>query len=74
MDPKSGIDNIDQAASVDQGYPSWHTWNVSFNYKFHPNAALSLALNNILDLHYRTFNSGVSAAGRNLILSMRWNN
>jgi hemoglobin/transferrin/lactoferrin receptor protein len=35
--------------------------------------SLSFAVENILDHHYRTYSSGISAPGRNLIISLRGN-
>ncbi len=63
-------DNIEYA-TVD-GTPAWSTLNVynSFPYK---SFVLNIAVENILDQHYRAFASGVSGAGRNFIVSLRWN-
>jgi len=36
-----------------------------------PNIEFSCAFENIMDVHYKTFGSGLSAKGRNFILSLR---
>lgn len=49
-----------------EGTPAWHTWNIYYNYQINQYARLSISLENVLDQHYRGFASGVSAAGRNI--------
>ncbi|MBK8127730.1 MAG: TonB-dependent receptor [bacterium] len=58
-------------AYTDDGVPSWWTLNVRGDVKLVEHLELVAALENILDLHYRPYASGVSAPGRNLILSLR---
>lgn len=48
------------------GTPAWQTWNIYYNYQLNHSTRLSLSFENILDTHYRGFASGVSAAGRNV--------
>jgi hemoglobin/transferrin/lactoferrin receptor protein len=62
-------DNLQHATP--DGTPSWITYNAYFKYKLSPKATINLACENILDTHYRTFSSGVSAPGRNFILTLR---
>ncbi len=52
------------------GSLGWSTLNVYANYAINSGLNISLGLENIADTHYRTFSSGVSAAGRNAILSV----
>jgi len=54
-----------------QGTPAWYTLNMSAMYRFSESYTAQLALENILDSHYKTFASGLSAPGRNLILTLR---
>lgn len=54
-----------------QGTPGWYTLNLSGMYRFSESFTLQLALENILDQHYKTFASGLSAPGRNFILTLR---
>ena len=65
----SGEDNI-KYATVD-GMPAWYTLNMRSSYNINKNISIQIALENILDQHYRAFASGVSAPGRNLILTFR---
>ena len=67
----SGVDNDDLGTI--EGFPSWWTLNMSLQYKFNENLKLQLGLENILDQHYRTFASGISAPGRNVIISLKTN-
>ncbi len=64
-----GTDNLAQATP--EGSPSWYTLNVYTTFNLDRNMFLTLAFENILDTHYRTFSSGVSASGRNAVLSFR---
>ena len=66
----NGVDNLDEA-TVD-GTPSWHTTNVVYSRIFN-NLKISLACENIFDIHYKTFASGISSSGRNFILNLQCN-
>jgi len=63
------VDNPELATP--EGSLAWHTWNMYNTYSISDKYSLSFAIENILDIHYRTFSSGVSAPGRNFILSAR---
>ena len=67
----SGEDN--QVYATPQGMPAWYTLNLRTSYQFNKYLQLQVALENILDQNYRVFASGVSAAGRNLVLTLRGN-
>jgi len=54
-----------------QGTPTWYTLNLSAMYRLSEAFTVQMALENILDHHYKTFASGLSAPGRNLILTFR---
>ncbi len=58
---------------VYDGTLAWATYNVYASYNLTKQFTVNLAVENITDLHYRPFSSGVSAAGRNFILSLRVN-
>jgi hemoglobin/transferrin/lactoferrin receptor protein len=62
-------DNL-QYATVD-GTPAWYTLNVRGSYAINDNLSVQAGLENIADQHYRTFASGISAPGRNLLVSLR---
>lgn len=49
-----------------EGSLGWQIVNVYANFSIHDNLDLKLSAENIFDLHYRTFSSGISAAGRNI--------
>ncbi len=53
------------------GALSWQTWNFIGSYHFSKNVTFTAGLENILDKHYRPYSSGISAAGRNLMLSLK---
>ncbi|MEM9549158.1 MAG: TonB-dependent receptor [Bacteroidota bacterium] len=61
-------DNLENATP--EGTPTWHTFNAYYLRKINQSLSLSLAIENIMDIHYRPFASGVSAPGRNLIFSV----
>ncbi|MEJ8801493.1 TonB-dependent receptor [Pontibacter sp. H249] len=65
----NGEDNIKYATP--QGMPSWYTLNVRAAYQLTPDLQLQAALENITDRYYRVFASGISAPGRNFILTLR---
>lgn len=50
--------------------PSWATLNLKGIFNMHDNISLSLGLENITDVRYRSYSSGVAAPGRNFILSL----
>lgn len=52
------------------GTPKWMTYSLNSNYRLKENIKLNLALENIFDVHYRTFASGISAPGRSLNLGI----
>ena len=58
-------------ATTPLGAPAWYTLNVRGTYAFNAHLGLQLALENILDMNYRTFGSGISAPGRNFMVSLR---
>ncbi|MDP2159903.1 MAG: TonB-dependent receptor [Flavobacterium sp.] len=51
--------------------PSWYTLNLKAIYKLDENWSFSGGLENITDQRYRPYSSGITAAGRNLILAVR---
>ena len=54
------------------GSPAWSelSWLAQFRYK--ERTVFRVALDNILDVHYRPFASGISAPGRNLKLGVNY--
>jgi hemoglobin/transferrin/lactoferrin receptor protein len=62
-------DNESYATSI--GMPSWYTINIKSNIAISNYIQLACNIDNIMDVHYRTFGSGISAAGRNIALIVR---
>ncbi|TSA43351.1 MAG: TonB-dependent receptor, partial [Chitinophagaceae bacterium] len=64
-------DNIEYATPV--GMPAWFTLNLRTSYKVHNNITIQAGVDNIFDTQYRTFASGINAAGRNVFVALRGN-
>lgn len=69
IDPNSNIDGDEYYI----GSPSWNIFNSHLGYQVSDALKLQLGLDNIFDVHYKEFASGVSAPGRNLKASMHLN-
>ena len=52
------------------GALAWQTYNWRMAYHFSPSISLNASVENLLDLHYRPYSSGISAAGRNFVVSL----
>jgi hemoglobin/transferrin/lactoferrin receptor protein len=52
--------------------PSWYTFNVRTQYNITEAATISASLENITDQRYKPYSSGIAAAGRNLIVSLKY--
>ncbi|MBC7866097.1 MAG: TonB-dependent receptor, partial [Gloeobacteraceae cyanobacterium ES-bin-316] len=67
-----GEDNQVYSADVVRGYtPAWITANFRTVFEVNKYASLQVALENIFDKYYRVFGSGLSAPGRNFVISLR---
>jgi hemoglobin/transferrin/lactoferrin receptor protein len=53
------------------GSLAWFTLNFRSRYNISNWLGLNAAIENILDHHYRTYSSGISAPGRNFVISLR---
>jgi hemoglobin/transferrin/lactoferrin receptor protein len=53
------------------GSLAWFTLNVRGHYTINNWLGMNAAIENILDHHYRTYSSGISAPGRNFIVSLK---
>ncbi len=72
-DSSSGnSDNMKQAIA-DYGTPAWKTFNIYASWRFSRVVGLNFSIENIADLHYRPFASGISAPGRNFIITLTGN-
>lgn len=68
----NGEDNLNYATT--NGLPSWYTLNFKVQYNKVARGALftvQAGVENILDIHYRLFASGISAPGRNFYTAVR---
>ena len=51
--------------------PSWYTINIKTLYDLTDNLSITAGVENLTDQRYRPYSSGISAPGRNFILSLR---
>ncbi len=66
----SGEDNLVYAPA--NGIPSWKIYNFKTAFNFIKNTNLYSGIENILDIQYRTFASGINAAGRNFYFGAKY--
>jgi hemoglobin/transferrin/lactoferrin receptor protein len=66
-----GEDNEQYA--TEKGMPSWYTITIKSSYTVNKNFAIQAGVENIFDLQYRTFASGINAPGRNIYGTLRFN-
>jgi hemoglobin/transferrin/lactoferrin receptor protein len=64
-----GEDNFGYA--TDNGMPAWYTLNLRTAYQVNKYLQVQFAIENLADQNYRVFGSGISAPGRNFIVSLR---
>lgn len=50
--------------------PAWYTLNIKFLYKINQAVNISAGVENLTDQRYRPYSSGISAAGRNVLLAL----
>lgn len=53
--------------------PAWYTLNLKTMYQFNPIFSVSAGIENITDIRYRPYSSGITAPGRNFIFSVKAN-
>ena len=75
---EDGLEETPILSTVDNqpvfaGTPKWSIFSLRGNYQLNKTVLLNAAVENIFDLHYRTFASGISAPGRSLTLGTRVN-
>ena len=66
----NGEDN--EIYATKEGMPAWQIWNINTSYQPTKKLNLSLQIENIADLNYRYFASGISALGRNYVVQARY--
>lgn len=64
-----GEDNLPYATQ--DGMPGWQILNISTTLTVHKQFTMQVALENLLDKNYRVFASGISGAGRNLMIKLK---
>lgn len=78
----NGAKTYDQLAPSEQnkphiytpnGSPSWTTTSINAQYQVNEILTMNFGIENIFDVHYRPYSSGISAPGRNFILSLKAN-
>ena len=52
--------------------PAWYTLNLTGQYQLNSNWLATVSLENITNQRYRTYSSGITAAGRNLIIALSY--
>ena len=57
---------------TNDGSPAWMTHNISFSYNYNYFIKFNFSIENIFDLHYRTYSSGISAPGRNVNIGLNF--
>ena len=66
----NGEDNEQYAPA--KGMPAWETYNAKASFVVFKNATIFTGIENILDTQYRTFSSGMNAAGRNIYGGLKY--
>ena len=66
----NGEDN--EIYATKDGMPAWQIWNINTNYQPTNKLSFSFQIENIADLNYRYFASGISALGRNYVVQARY--
>jgi hemoglobin/transferrin/lactoferrin receptor protein len=66
----NGEDN--EIYATKDGMPAWQIWNINTSYQPTQKLNLSFQIENISDLNYRYFASGISALGRNYVVSCKY--
>lgn len=81
---EEGIDNHEQTPIINEnpdakdidkyyGTPSWKTFGLHTKYTINTNISIQIQCANLFDQHYKEFASGISAAGRNVSISLLTN-
>ena len=63
-----GEDNEEEG--INNTFPSWCTINWANQFEISENIIAQISIENITDIHYKTFSSGISSPGRNFIISI----
>lgn len=52
--------------------PSWYTLNFRTQYQINKSTTITASIENMTDQRYKTYSSGIAAAGRNFILALKY--
>jgi hemoglobin/transferrin/lactoferrin receptor protein len=52
--------------------PSWYTLNIRTQFQISDSTSITASLENMTDQRYKTYSSGIAAAGRNFILALKY--
>lgn len=63
------VDNLDEATI--NGTPAWATLNLNIAYQVNQYFGASFGIENIMNTHYRSFGSAISAPGRNFTIGVK---
>jgi hemoglobin/transferrin/lactoferrin receptor protein len=66
----NGEDN--EIYATKDGMPAWQIWNINTSYQPTKKLNFSFQIENIADLNYRYFASGISALGRNYLVQAKY--
>ena len=64
------IINIKKGNIVHNGSPKWSIYSITGAFDHNKKLRTSFSIENIFDLHYKEFASGISAPGRSIIFSL----
>ncbi len=64
----NGSDNPEEA--TEGGTPAWWTLNLNYARPINDKLVAQINIENLLDIHYKTYSSGISAPGRNIVLTL----
>jgi hemoglobin/transferrin/lactoferrin receptor protein len=67
----NGEDN-EQYAVKNYGMPAWWTLNLRFGFSLVKGGKIQVGVDNIMDVNYRVFASGIHAGGRNVYAALRY--
>ena len=75
---RGGEDKIEETPIINNkmgnivyyGSPKWSIYSFTASFDHNENVRTSFSLENIFDLHYKEFASGISAPGRSIILNL----
>jgi len=66
----NGEDN--EIYATKDGMPAWQIWNINTSYQARKKLNFSFQIENLADLNYRYFASGISALGRNYLVQAKY--